>query len=161
MLRGRARSAAWGSPDTLYARYSAHAEPWAALLALTQVVKENGACGKAQIRRAALVAAQRTENGYRGVGRGRSLNSLYDFPIDLLRDYDIHVVLFVIQPSLNPAHSLSRNFGAEVDQLRFHSVATEGLRIPSLSCLACPSCAKELEEEARFGAMGPSPLHRT
>lgn len=59
----------------------------------------------------AIVRAQRKLNGYGGIGRGYALNKLYEYVYDMWFNNNIEVTFFYIAGKLNPADSLSRNFG--------------------------------------------------
>ncbi|KPA78444.1 hypothetical protein ABB37_06071 [Leptomonas pyrrhocoris] len=88
-----------------------------------------------------IAFAQRGENGFRGIGRGQYLNHLYALTNDLFFNRDITVVFFYILGSLNPADSLCRNFGDDVDDGRVVARVAEGrpiLRLMNTSCPLCP-----------------------
>ncbi|KPA77631.1 TATE DNA transposon [Leptomonas pyrrhocoris] len=99
--------------DSFMARHSAHAEPRAAELLLRRLVME----GLADGARVALVTdhfpivhAQKRLNGFGGIGRGYSLNTLYEYTYDLWRERSIDVVLCYVEGERNPADAFSRHF---------------------------------------------------
>lgn len=62
----------------------------------------------------AIVRAQQKLNGYGGIGRGYSLNRLYEYVHELRHSRNIDITFSYIAGPTNPADSLSRNFGADV-----------------------------------------------
>eukprot|EP00796_Vickermania_ingenoplastis_P000370 gene369-gene315 len=98
------------------AQHSAHAEPRAAQLALGQLVREglpDGARVALVTDHEAIVHAQRRANGFGGIGRGYSLNKLFEYVHDLWYRNGIEVTFFQISGPSNPADTLSRVFGGE------------------------------------------------
>lgn len=61
----------------------------------------------------AIVYAQQKLNGFGGIGRGYSLNHLYEFVHELRHTHNIDVTFSYIAGPSNPADSLSRNFGVD------------------------------------------------
>eukprot|EP00796_Vickermania_ingenoplastis_P005109 gene5110-biopygen10096 len=96
------------------AKFSAHAEPRAVHILLKQLVKD-GVPDGTQIAVVTdhfpIVHAQKKLTGFGGIGRGYSLNKLYEYTYDLLFKRNIQVVFFYLTGKLNPADQISRNFG--------------------------------------------------
>ncbi|KPA83995.1 TATE DNA transposon [Leptomonas pyrrhocoris] len=112
-LRGR-DSAETDDRPYFMAKHSAHAEPRAAELMLRQLVEEglpDGAKIALVTDHFPIVHAQKQLNGFGGIGRGLSLNKLYEYAYDVFYERGISVVFFYIAGPMNPADTLSRNFG--------------------------------------------------
>eukprot|EP00796_Vickermania_ingenoplastis_P007757 gene7757-gene6129 len=125
------------------AQHSAHAEPRAAQLALGQLVREglpDGARVALATDHEAIVHAQRRANGFGGIGRGYSLNKLFEYVHDLWYRNGIEVTFFQISGPSNPADTLSRVFGGEArgGQIVRKPAATTCL--PSLRYTSSPVC---------------------
>jgi len=142
------------------AKHSAHAEPYAAELMLRQLDAEGRLTPGTRVAMVtdhnAIVVAQRRLNGYGGIGKGYSLNRLFQKTYDLRHPpRSVEVYFFYIVGDLNPADPLSRHFGEARDddelgehadvQLVVHREDATG--VPSLVDTASPLCeAVEMEE---------------
>jgi len=95
-------------------KHSAHAEPRGAHIALRQLVKEglrDGSKVAIVTDHFPIARAQKSLNGYGGIGRGYALNKLYEYSYDLLYHRKIQMVFFYLTGRCNLAVELSRNFG--------------------------------------------------
>lgn len=135
--------------------HSAHAEPRGAQLALRALLREGVADG-ARIAlitdHEPIVIAQRKLNGYGGIGRGYALNRLYEYVHDLWHTRGIEVTFFYLSGLLNPADTISRNFGegpGDGDPRRAVRRPAPGMALPALKSTTCPLCAETLR-----GTMG-------
>lgn len=123
------------------ARHSAHAEPRAATLALMQLCREglpDGSRVALVTDHIAIVHAQRRNNGFGGIGRGYSLNKLYEFTHDLRFQHGIDVTYFYIDGPCNPADTLSRTFGVEAANGLIIRRPAPTTLLPSLRSTYCP-----------------------
>ncbi|KAK7199014.1 hypothetical protein NESM_000869300 [Novymonas esmeraldas] len=153
------------------AKHSAHAEPRAAELMLRQLVSEglpNGTRIALATDHFPIVHAQKQLNGYGGIGRGLAWNKLYEYAYDLLYERNIEVVFFYIAGPLNPADTLSRNFGEYMPTAGSSLVRSwvSDVALPALGSTFSPLCESKgreregvLEEEARrleayYGGVG-------
>ena len=135
--------------------HSAHAEPRGAQLALWALLREGVADG-ARIAlitdHEPIVIAQRKLNGYGGIVRGYALNRLYEYVHDIWHARGIEVTFFYLSGLLNPADSISRNFGegpGDGDPRRAVRRPAPGMALPALASTTCPLCV-----ETRRGTMG-------
>jgi len=80
----------------------------------------------------AIVHAQRRANGFGGIGRGYSLNKLYELTHDLRHHRGIEVTFFYIEGHVNPADSLSRHFGEDSADGTIVCKPAPTTRLPSL-----------------------------
>lgn len=138
------------------ARHSAHAEPRAARHTLEYLVASLGIPEGSKIALVtdhyAIVHAQRQLNGFGGIGRGLALNTLYEYTHDLWTRKKIEVTFFYVQGPLNPADTLSRNFGdsssaAAVDNPSLLVHRVHDVALPPLRSTACPLCEVVDEHE--------------
>lgn len=127
------------------AQHSAHAEPRAAQLLLRQLVRE----GMPDHSRVALVTdhiaivhAQRRTNGFGGIGRGYTLNKLFEYVHDLLFHHDIQVTFFHLSGKVNPADTISRTFGDNADHGGVFVFPAPNTQIPLLCSTYSPVCEK-------------------
>jgi hypothetical protein len=80
----------------------------------------------------ALAHAQRKLNGYGGIGRGRSLNRMYE----LTNSYDI--AFFFVAGASNPADTISRNFGVTGKNGEIVEAPADDVVLPLLRMTFCP-----------------------
>jgi len=125
------------------AHHSAHAEPRAAHLALKQLRRDGMPDGS----RVALVTdhfaiahAQRRSNGFGGIGRGYTLNKLFEYVYDLGFYHNIQVTFFYLSGKVNPADTISRHFGVGDDNLQLCSFPAPCTQLPLLSATFSPVC---------------------
>jgi len=125
------------------AGHSAHAEPRAAKLTLQQLRRDGMPDGS----RVALVTdhfpivhAQRRTNGFGGIGRGFSLNKLFEFTYDLWYTHNITTTFFHIKGPSNPADALSRVFGVEARGSTVVRQNADTTLLPSLRDTFSPVC---------------------
>eukprot|EP00796_Vickermania_ingenoplastis_P002607 gene2607-biopygen2097 len=88
------------SEGFFHAQHSAHAEPRAAELVLRQLVQDGIADGSNvafMTDHDAIHRAQRRVNGFGGIGRGYTLNKLFEYVYDLWFHRDIQVTFFWLQ----------------------------------------------------------------
>ncbi|CAD2217442.1 hypothetical protein, conserved [Angomonas deanei] len=127
-------------------RHSAHAEPRAISVLLTAMMEKGLLQPKMRLAIAtdhyAIVAAQRKLNGFGGIGRGYALNKLYELCNSLLVEQAISVTFFYVIGSLNPADTLSRNFGVGDNKDLVWQKDAIQTRLPNLGRLYCPLCEK-------------------
>ncbi|KAK7199242.1 hypothetical protein NESM_000894700 [Novymonas esmeraldas] len=146
-----------GTTVPFNARFSANAEPHAALLFL-QLVLARGAVRGMRIAVVTdhypIALAQRGENGFRGIGRGYYLNNLYTFTNDLFHRQGVRVVFFYIDGACNPADRLSRNFGEDVSDGEVAVREAADMVLPRLINTACPVCEKQ-GQHASMGSVFP------
>lgn len=106
--------------DSFHAKHSAHAEPRAAQLLLRQLMDVHKMPDGSRIAlvtdHRAIVVAQKHLNGFGGIGRGFTLNKLYEYAYDLWYERNIDVVFFYVAGPENPADALSRNFGVSEEE---------------------------------------------
>eukprot|EP00796_Vickermania_ingenoplastis_P009828 gene9828-6901_t len=107
-----------------FSRFSAHAEPRAIRLTLAYPIEDA------------------VKKGYRGIGRGVEFNRLNDYTHHLFFDFTIRLIFFYIAGELNPADSLSRNFGADIREGDVSVRFPVDFGIPPLVSTACPLGAK-------------------
>lgn len=125
--------------DAFTARHSAHAEPTGALRCL-QHLEATGALGRkvAMVTdHEAIVHAQRKENGFGGIGRGRALNELFRW----INEKGLEVTFFYIPGPLNPADHTSRNFAPGSDY-GVNSLGYTDIAVPLLKETYCPLCER-------------------
>lgn len=125
------------------AQHSAHAEPRAAELAIQQEVRRgmrDGARIALVTDHEAIVHAQRRTNGFGGIGRGYSLNRLFEYVYNLEFERDIRVTFFYISGPSNPADALSRNFGDESANGMVVWKPAPTTMLPSLNWTFSPVC---------------------
>lgn len=127
------------------AHHSAHAEPRAAQLALRQLERMGIADGS----RIALITdhfaiahAQRRTNGFGGIGRGYSLNKLFEYVNDLEFLRGIRVTFFYLSGKVNPADTISRHFGVEDEAGSVRIFPAPGTQLPLLESTFSPVCEK-------------------
>lgn len=131
------------SQHLFHAQHSAHAEPKAAQMSLRQLIMD----GLPDDSNVALVTdhlpivhAQRRSNGFGGIGRGYSLNRLFEFVYDLGHTRGIKVNFFHISGPCNPADTLSRVFGVEANNRTVSKGSAPSTLLPSLQCTYSPVC---------------------
>lgn len=133
------------------ARFSAHAEPRGALLLLRRLVEHHGVRDGARIAlvtdHRAIVIAQKHLNGFGGIGRGFSLNKLFEYAYDLWYARRIDVVFHYVEGPLNPADAFSRHFGDDDADGSLEERRVETIGVPFLSQTWCPLCEKQHREE--------------
>lgn len=113
------------------ARHSAHAEPRAAQRTLDYLIGlqiPDHSRVAVVTDHFAIAHAQRHFNGFGGIGMGLALNKQHEFGHNLWETRSIEVTLFYIQGPVNPAGSLSRNFGELSDSL--HAEEMRGVGLP-------------------------------
>lgn len=123
------------------AQHSAHAEPKAAEISLRQLVREGIPRGSriAMVTdHEAIVHAQRRSNGFGGIGRGYSLNKLFEYVNDLEYNENIRITFFHISGPLNPADTLSRVFGDNSADRTIVRLPAPTTVLPALSCTYSP-----------------------
>jgi len=124
-------------------KYSAHAEPRAVLECLKLLDETgrlpNGSRVALVTDHVAIVLAQRKSNGYGGIGRGGSLNLLYEWVYNAMFERGIVVQFFYVPGPQNPADTLSRQFSQEGSLL----LEWDGVNVdvPFLRTTYCPLCA--------------------
>lgn len=128
------------------AKFSAHAEPRAIQKLLTALTSEGIKSGsKIAIvtDHQAIEKAQRKLNGYGGIGRGYALNKLYEMVYDLSFINNIDITFYHIPGRLNPADSLSRNFGGDRLDANITKRITNDTALISLRCTQCALCEEK------------------
>lgn len=127
------------------AHHSAHAEPLAAQLALKQLLR-NGIADGSRIAlitdHIAIAHAQRRLNGFGGIGRGYTLNKLFEFVYDLWFRRNIQVTFFHLSGKVNPADAISRHFGENTAYGVVHAFPAPYTQLPLLSSTYSPVCEK-------------------
>lgn len=97
------------------ARHSAHAEPRAVSRALDYLLHIGWITDNTSVAvmsdHEAITVAQRKANGFGGIGRGYSLNKLYEKVYDWEYKNNVLTRFYYIPGPFNPADSISRNFG--------------------------------------------------
>lgn len=136
--------------DRFMARYSAHAEPRAAQLMLQHLVHHHDLRDGARVAlvtdHRAIVIAQKHLNGFGGIGRGYSLNKLFEYAYGLWYGRKIDVVFFYVEGARNPADAYSRHFGEDATgSLEVRRVDTMG--VPFLRDTWCPLLEERRVEE--------------
>ncbi len=125
------------------AKHSAHAEP-TAIIECLRYLDHQGALGQhtaVVTDHFPIVLAQRKGNGYGGIGKGKTLNSLFRLAHELLQT-NHRISFFYIQGPLNPADEASRHFGVETHgQITTRTTNDAGL--PFLSATFCPLCEND------------------
>lgn len=98
--------------EAFMARFSAHAEPMAITRMLAHLQGTNRLGKKVAVvtDHYPIAHAQRKLNGFGGIGRGRTLNNLFDVT-NVLAGAGHTIHYFYIPGTLNPADGASRNFG--------------------------------------------------
>lgn len=135
------------------AQHSAHAEPRAAELLLRRLAKEGSLPPDTRVALVTdhfpIVHAQRKLNGYGGIGRGYSLNKLFEYVHDLQFVGQVEVNLFYIAGPLNPADFISRNFGELPENSAGNIFKREvhGMGLPALRTTYSPLCEEKHTEE--------------
>jgi hypothetical protein len=117
------------------ARYSAHTEPEAVYRLLEYLETRHGVTSETKIAVAsdhfAITHAQRKLNGFGGIGRGASLNHMFE------RSNRLNVAFFYVAGVDNPADPISRNFGAGEDGNIVEGPACD-ITLPALRTTFCP-----------------------
>jgi hypothetical protein len=151
----RSQATQEGASDLWVAKFSAHAEPGAVLTILRHLESK----GRLGPRRAVVTDhfpiehAQRGTNGFGGIGRGQTLNRLYEYAYSrtatVQQERSQHqqqpstststvggetpqTTFFFIAGVLNPADEASRNFGAECAGGTITEVRDNHTRLPPL-----------------------------
>ncbi|CAD2219414.1 hypothetical protein, conserved [Angomonas deanei] len=137
-------------------QHSAHAEP-RAVIELLHYMEEKGKLQRG-MRLAivtdhdAIVKAQRKCNGFGGIGRGKTLNRLYQTVFDLFFEKGVTIVFFYIAGPQNPADTLSRRFqiyGESVSEIQ-----VDDLTVPFLRSTYSPLAERRCGDTHTFAAMG-------
>jgi hypothetical protein len=122
------------------ARYSAHTEPEAINRVLEHLQRTNRITTRTKIAvvsdHFAVTHAQRKLNGFGGIGRGRSLNHMYE------RANALNVCFFFIAGASNPADTISRNFGA-IEGGEITESNADDIALPLLRTTYCPLAEEE------------------
>lgn len=127
------------------AQHSAHAEPRAAEILLRQLVSsgmEKGSKVAIITDHIAIVHAQRRTNGFGGIGRGYTLNKLFEYVHNLDFYYGIEVTFFHLSGKLNPADTISRSFGDEAEHGGVLCFPAPQTQLPLLCSTYSPVCEK-------------------
>ncbi|CAD2217460.1 hypothetical protein ADEAN_000493800 [Angomonas deanei] len=100
----------------------------------------------------AIVKAQRKCNGFGGIGRGKTLNRLYQRVFDLVFKEGITFVFYYIAGPQNPADTLSRRFqiyGESVSEIQVND-----LTVPFLRSTYSPLAERRCGDTHTFASMG-------
>lgn len=123
-------------------RFSADAEPRAAMHILRELMHtgelRDGMRVALVTDHVAIPQAQRRRNGFSGIGRGYSLNRLYEYTHAMRFDYKVDVLFFYVAWQLNPADRLSRHFGGHRDDCTLVRGEWNHQALPLLSSTRCP-----------------------
>jgi hypothetical protein len=127
------------------ANFSAHAEPTAARLFLQFMMRRDEHFATRKIAMVtdhiAIVRAQKKQNGFGGIARGKDLNSLFFIANRL------NIVFFYIRGEENPADTFSRNFPEEALPGHIDERQTN-TSTPPLSACFSPLC--EVDERPKW-----------
>eukprot|EP00796_Vickermania_ingenoplastis_P011476 gene11476-biopygen8329 len=140
------------SEGFFHAQHSAHAEPRAAELVLRQLVQDGIADGSKvafMTDHDAIHRAQRRVNGFGGIGRGYTLNKLFEYVYDLWFHRDIQVTFFWLQGKVNPADTVSRIFGGPSDFFGVYAFPAPHTQIPLLRSTCCNVCEDLIKAESK------------
>eukprot|EP00796_Vickermania_ingenoplastis_P007115 gene7115-biopygen4378 len=91
--------------------------------------------------------AQRRANGFGGIGRGYTLNKLFEFVYDLWNQHHIEVTFFWLQGKVNPADTISRVFGGPDNFFGVYTFQSPYTQIPLLRSTCCNVCEDLLKAE--------------
>eukprot|EP00796_Vickermania_ingenoplastis_P000728 gene728-biopygen572 len=132
------------------AHHSAHAEPRAVELVLRTLIQgglPDGSKVAFMTDHDAIHRAQRRANGFGGIGRGYTLNKLFEFVYDLWNQHHIEVTFFWLQGKVNPADTISRVFGGPDDFFGVYTFQSPYTQIPLLRSTCCNVCEDLLKAE--------------
>ncbi|CAD2214073.1 hypothetical protein, conserved [Angomonas deanei] len=122
-------------------KHSAHAEPSYIVEVLQYLIETRVLTTGKRVAvvtdHEAIVAAQRKLNGFGGIGRGYTLNRLFELTYNMLYTEGILVVYFYIAGPQNPADTLSRVFHHHNSFGEIRTLDASGLRLPSLKETFC------------------------
>lgn len=135
------------------ARHSAHAEPRAISVLLKELVSKglpDGSRLAVVTDHFPIVHAQRRINGYGGIGRGYTLNRLFEYTYDLLYTKRVEVTYFYLAGAMNPADALSRRFGVSEKDFRIVSREAGDIGLPRLALTYSPLCEEVKEMRLKW-----------